>query len=137
MDINKYKILNMKEHKTSMNITKINKYEKNWTAILCRSTKHMNITKCKKLNMTEHKTDIITTKNWIWQSIKQIWTSLNTRYWIWRNTKQAWTLTNTKSRIWRNTKQTWTLPKLTNTKKIEQQFYAGAQNTWTLLNTKN
>ena len=34
-----------KEH--LMNITKIDKYVKNWTAILWRSTKHMNITKYK------------------------------------------------------------------------------------------
>ena len=45
-----------------MNITKIDKYEKNWTAVLWRSTKHMNITKYKKLNMTEHKTDMNITK---------------------------------------------------------------------------
>ena len=41
-----------------------------------------------------------------------------------------------KNWTWRNTKQTWTLLKLTNTKKTEQQFYDGAQNTWTLLITK-
>ena len=47
----KYKTLNMAGHKTDMNITKIDKYEKNWTAILWRSTKYMNITKYKN---TEH-----------------------------------------------------------------------------------
>ena len=60
--IGKYKKLNMTEYKTDMTITKIEKYEKNWTAILWQSTKHMNITKYKKLNMTEHKTDILNTK---------------------------------------------------------------------------
>ena len=48
----------MREHKTDMNVTKIDKCKKNWTAILWRSTKHMNITKYKKLNMTEHRTDM-------------------------------------------------------------------------------
>ena len=41
----------------------------------------------------------------------------------------------TQDQAWWNTKQTWTLLKLTNTKKknkTEQQFYVGAQNTWTL-----
>ena len=42
--IGKYKTLNMTEHKTEMNITEIDKYEKNWTAILWRSPKQMNIT---------------------------------------------------------------------------------------------
>ena len=41
-----------------MNITKIDKYEKNWIAVLWRSTKHMNIIKYKKLNMAKHKTDM-------------------------------------------------------------------------------
>ena len=62
--IGKYKRLNMTEHKIDINIIQIDKYEKNWTAILWRSMKHMNITKYKKLNMTEHKTDIQNTKNW-------------------------------------------------------------------------
>ena len=60
--IGKYKTLNMTEHKADMKITKIDKHETNSTAILWRSTKHMNITKYKKLNMTEHKTDILNTK---------------------------------------------------------------------------
>ena len=42
------------KNKTDINITKIDKYKKNWIAILWRSTKHMNITKYKKLDMTEH-----------------------------------------------------------------------------------
>ena len=33
------------KNKTGINITKIDKYKKNWIAILWRITKHMNITK--------------------------------------------------------------------------------------------
>ena len=32
--INKYKRFNLMEHKTDINITKIDKYKKNWTALL-------------------------------------------------------------------------------------------------------
>ena len=59
--IGKYKKLNMTEHKVDMHSTKIDKYKKDWTAILWRSTE-INITKYKKLIMTEQKTDKNITK---------------------------------------------------------------------------
>ena len=73
-------------NKKDININKTDKYEKNWTSMLWRSTKHINIIKYKTLNMTEHKTDIPNTKNWTWGSINQTWILLNTKNWTWQNT---------------------------------------------------
>ena len=62
MDINKYKKLNMREHKTDVNITKHKKLN------MKKHKPDMTITKIekyKKLNnnsMTEHKRDILNTK---------------------------------------------------------------------------
>ena len=78
----------MKEYKRGMNITKIDKYQKNGTAILWWSKKHMNIIKYKKLNMTEHKTDMNITKI---DRYKTNWTTI-----LWRSTKQMNIIQKTK-----------------------------------------
>ena len=59
MNITKYKKLIMTEHKTDTNITKIDKYRKNWTALLPRNTKltwtllKLSITKIDKYKKNE------------------------------------------------------------------------------------
>ena len=49
----------MVEHKTDMNIAKIDKYKKNWTTLLWRRTKKTwTLLKLKNTFTTEHKTGI-------------------------------------------------------------------------------
>ena len=80
--IEKYKKLNMMEHKTDMNS---NKY--------------------KKQNMEEHKTDMNINKNWSQQSTKQIWILLRKTL-IMTEHKTGMNVTKCKTLTWRNTKQT-------------------------------
>ena len=60
--IEKYKKLNIMEHKKDMNITKIEKYKKLNSNPMTEDETEISITKQKKLIMTQHKTDMNITK---------------------------------------------------------------------------
>ena len=70
----------MKEHKTDMNITKIDRYkEKTKKQNSNSTTEHqtLNITKYKQLNITEHKTDMNITKKLNSTSTVEYGTTMN------------------------------------------------------------